>query len=65
MKGNKDEKAPPYTDSMKRHWGGDSSKMPYKVLIIFDEEHLLSRFVEKAPPSTSSMRSRFDEKMLR
>ncbi len=49
VKGAKDEKASLYTISMKRHWGVDSSKMPYKVLIIFDEEHLLCRFNEKAP----------------
>jgi len=49
VKGAKDEKAPLYTISMKRHWGGYSLKMPYEVLIIFDEEHLLCRFNEKAP----------------
>jgi hypothetical protein len=50
MKGDKDEKAPPYTDSMKRHWGGNSSKMPYNVLNIFDEKApLYTIFDEKAP----------------
>jgi hypothetical protein len=50
MKGYKDEKAPLYTISMKRHWGGNSSKIPYNVLNIFDERPPLYTILdEKAP----------------